>query len=414
MRAFVVYGYLTMNARLAVGLLASALRCLAWAEDGTDAQWDFRFGRPALDEGALAAVWHHGELYVGGNFQAAGASFAPGVARWDGTNWHPVGEGLSNSNAILPVVTSLASWEDVLYAGGNFVRSGDAWMPGLARWNGTNWSALPGIAAARVNRLVVDDEGLFVAGNLRFTGDTNAYGVAHWDGSSWETYDSRIRVDDSVRCIAVRDDTVFISGSFSAIADTPISYNAYWNGDVWQALPGLTNRTFRALVIHAGELYGSGLFTRIGGVAANHLARWDGENWWPVGDGFDQAPDDLFTVANDFFAVGNFKQSGNTPMRGVARWDGATWQPTDADAWPEAKPEIPIHLCLTDDGRLFAVGYFFSVHGQRAGHVAEWNGTQWQPVVVTNSLALMDGFLSIFSMAADEQALFVGGVYSEP
>lgn len=392
--------------------LISCLASMAWADHMDDARWDFRFGRPALDEGAFTVVWHDGELYVGGNFQSAGANFAPGVARWDGNNWWPVGEGLSGTNVTGLVVTSLVAGENQLYAGGNFVRSGDAWLPGLARWNGTNWSALPGIAAARVNQLLIHNDDLFVAGNLQLAGDTNYYGVARWNGNTWETYGSRIGRPDIIGCLAVRDEMVFISGGFNTIADTPISYNAYWNGTTWQLLPGVTNRTFRALAIHDGELYGSGSFTRIGDVAANNLARWDGENWWPVGDGFDQAPDHLLSTSSGLYAVGSLKQSGDTTVNNVARWNGSSWQPIGLDVW--SGNQGPAHMCVAESGQLFAAGYFFSVHGQRAGHVAEWNGTQWRPVVVSNSLALTDGFLNIFSMAADEQALFVGGVYSEP
>ncbi len=400
-----------MNRLPAIFLAMGLVRC-AGADNPDDARWDFRFGRPALDGGALAAVWHDGELFVGGAFQGAGANFAPGVARWDGTNWWPVGEGLSATNAIGWTVTSLAVWEHELYAGGNFVRSGDDWLPGLARWNGTNWSALPGIAAARVRRLLVQNGSLFAAGNLQLAGDTNYYGVARWNGNVWETYDSRIGRTEGIGCIAVRGETVYVSGDFNVIADTAIPYNAYWNGATWQLLPGLTNQTFRTLAIHAGGLYGSGSFTHIGGIAANNLARWDGESWWPVGDGFDQAPDRLLSTPSGLYAVGSLKQSGSTTINNVARWNGSAWQSLGADTWPAA--ENPNELCLADDGRLFAVGYFFSVQGQRAGHAAEWTGTQWKPLVVNNSLALTDGFLSIFSIAADKDSLFVGGVYSEP
>lgn len=360
----------------------------------------------------MASAWFRGELHVGGAFVAAGRNFSPGVARWDGTNWHPLGAGLSVTSAVSPAVATLAVLADDLYAGGLFVRSGEVFLPGLARWDGTNWSDVPGVALADVRQLLVHEGALLVAGNIRFNDDTNCYAVARWNGATWEAFDSRIPSAGVGGCVAASGNEIFISGSFSSLGGQPVSYNARWDGATWQPLPGLTNQSFWALTAHAGQLYGSGYFTSIGGTGATNLARWDGNNWWPVGGGFDEPPDSLISASNGLLAIGSFKLIGNTAVDCVARWDGAEWQPVGLDTW--TGNESPIHACLTDDSRLFAVGYFSSVQGQRAGHAAHWSGTEWLPVVVSNSLAITDGFLSVFSLAADAESLFAGGVYSEP
>ncbi|MCL4790171.1 MAG: hypothetical protein KJ070_25885 [Verrucomicrobia bacterium] len=400
-----------MKARLAVFLLA-CVECKICAASDADFRWDFRFGRPALEAGAVASAWFRGELHVGGAFVAAGRNFSPGVARWDGTNWCPLGEGLSVTNAGSPAVATLAVYDGELYAGGLFVRSGDVALPGLARWNGTNWNAVPGVATADVRQLLVHESALLVVGNLSFNDDTNRYAVARWNGAAWETFDSRIPSSGVAGCAAANGNEIFISGSFSSLGGNPISYNARWNGALWQPLSGLTNQSFWALAVEAGQLYGSGYFTSIGGTSATNLARWDGTNWWPVGGGFDEPPGRLISTSNGLLAIGGFKQIGNTPVDCVARWDGAQWLPIGLNTW--TGNERPIDACLADDGRLFAVGYFFSVQGQRAGHAARWTGTEWLPLVISNSLAITDGFLSVFSLAADAESLFVGGVYSEP
>lgn len=400
-----------MKARLAL-LFLVCLGCWTRAASETDSRWDFRFGRPALESGAVASAWFRGELHVGGAFVAAGRNFSPGVARWDGTNWWPLGNGLSATSSISPAVATLAVFADELYAGGFFVRSDEVALPGLARWNGTNWSAVPGVALTEVRQLLVHEGALLVAGNLRFNDDTNHYAVARWNGATWETFDSRIPSAGVAGCVAASGNEIFISGSFNSIAGNPISYNARWDGATWQPLPGLTNQSFRALTAHAGQLYGSGYFTSIGGTGATNLARWDGTNWWPVGGGFDEPPANLISTGDGLLAVGGFKQIGNTPVDCVARWDGAQWQPIGLNIWSDN--QSPAHACVADDGRLFTVGYFFSVQGQRAGHAAGWTGADWQPLVVSNSLAITDGFLSVFSLTADAESLFAGGVYSEP
>jgi hypothetical protein len=400
-----------MKLRLAMFLLA-CVGCRNCAASDADIRWDFRLGRPALDGGAVASAWFRGELHVGGALTAAGHNFSPGVARWDGTNWWPLGEGLSVTNAASPTVATLAVLANELYAGGLFARSGDVALPGLARWDGTNWNAVPGVAMADVRQLLVHEGALLVAGNIQFDGDTNRYAVARWDGSTWDTYDSRISSSAVAGCVAASGNDIFIAGSFSSLGGNPVSYNARWNGTAWQPLPGLTNQSFWALAIHDGQLYGSGWFNSIGGTSATNLARWDGANWWPVGGGFNEPPVNLISTSNGLLAIGGFKQIADAAVDGVALWNGVQWQPIGLNAW--SGNESPIHACLADDGRLFAVGYFFNVQGQRAGHAARWTGTEWLPLVVSNSLAITDGFLSVFSLVADAESLYAGGVYSEP
>lgn len=266
---------------------------------------------------------------------------------------------------------------------------------------------------ADVRQLLVHEGALLVAGSLRFNDDTNRYAVARWDGATWETFDSRIPSSGIAGCVAASGNEIFISGSFNSLGGNPIPYNARWeDGATWQPLPGLTNQSFWSLAEHDGQLYGSGYFNSIGGTSATNLARWDSTNWWPVGGGFDEPPGRLISTSDGLLAIGSFKQIGNTPVDGVARWDGAQWLPIGLNTW--SGNDSPAHACLADDGQLFAVGYFFKVQGQRAGHAARWTGTEWLPLVVSNSLAIADGFLNVFSLAADAESLFVGGVYSEP
>ncbi len=399
-----------MNRPIRMGWFAVALVALSTAFPARavpgDERWDFRFSRPALDAGASAAAWFRGELYVGGAFETAGHSLAAGIARWDGTNWWPVGDGLATDTLGQLPVLALAVWGDALYAGGYFTRSGTNALPGLARWDGTNWTAVPGLGG-RVRCLLAHGNALYVAGGLRRDGDANPYGLARWDGVAWDTFDSRIAEGEQVSLLAARGDELFVSGSFTSLGGQPISYNAWWNGTAWQALPGLTNRTFWALAVHQGELYGSASFTWIGQTAATNLARWDGTNWWPVGDGPDQPPARLLSTGTGLFAVGAFKQIGGQAADGVARWDGAQWQPLGLNTWRTG--QSPSALCVGDSNRLFAVGYFTRVAGQRAGHVAEWTGEAWRPLVAAPSLALSDHFVLLMALATGSEGLFAGG-----
>jgi hypothetical protein len=67
---------------------------------------------------------------IGGKFITASGSIIRNVAKWDGTSWSALGEGISNG-----VVYSMAIQGSSVYVGGNFntTNANDA-QPGLIRY----------------------------------------------------------------------------------------------------------------------------------------------------------------------------------------------------------------------------------------------------------------------------------------
>jgi hypothetical protein len=113
-------------------------------------------GGTVLDVNALTAL-ADGSLVAGGSFVNAGGVPASRVARWNGTLWQSMGNGLSGSVTSLLVLPN----GDVL-AGGVFVGS----TPGLARWNGASW-VLVGPGAPSIYGLTQASNGdVLVAGTF--------------------------------------------------------------------------------------------------------------------------------------------------------------------------------------------------------------------------------------------------------
>lgn len=79
-----------------------------------------------------------GDLWVCGNFIEAGDSTVNGIARWDGNNWHPVGQGFNNT------VYAMIEYQNEIYVGGAFTRSGSDTLLRAAKWSVGNW-VNPGI-----------------------------------------------------------------------------------------------------------------------------------------------------------------------------------------------------------------------------------------------------------------------------
>ncbi|HXG49420.1 MAG TPA: hypothetical protein VNO52_17485 [Methylomirabilota bacterium] len=404
-----------------LALRALALLALCGVASGglaapADERWDFRFGRPGLDGTAIAAVWHDGLLHLGGSFRIAGNAVANSVARWDGTNFWPLGDGLTTEDPYSAVaVVALASFGGRLYAGGYFTRSGARTVSGLACWDGAQWAGVGGVTG-RVRSLLVEGPALYVTGALQFPGDTNVYGVARWDGSAWETFGSTLEncpypqcVDRGVDTVAVLGGELFISGNFTTLAGEPIGYRARWTGGRWEAFPLSVNGSFYQLRTHAGQLFACGYFTSIDATTVTNVARWDGTNWWPVGAGLDGTCDRLFSDGTNLLALGSFTRSGDTPLDKVARWDGTAWQPLGSNIWRSG--EQAYALARGPEGELFMAGYFNSVHGQPAGGLARWDGAQWQPLVARHARGVSGSVGFVYALAPTPEALYVGGLF---
>ncbi len=168
-------------------------------------------------------------LFAAGSFSSAGGQTAGNIARWDGTGWLPVGGGFSTSlySAHALVVHDDGSGAGpALYAGGNFPTAGGVLVNGIARWNGSTWSALgSGVSggSAVVRALAVYDDGagggpaLFVGGDFEVAGGIAAQGLARWDGSAWSPVGTGF-VGGGVRTLAVHDDghgpALYVGGDF--------------------------------------------------------------------------------------------------------------------------------------------------------------------------------------------------------
>jgi hypothetical protein len=104
-------------------------------------------------------------LYAGGYFTTAGDAPARAIAKWDGTTWSSLGEGMGGS------VRSLAVFDDgtgpALYAAGFFLTAGGIPTNRIAKWDGTSWSALGNGLDWPVHALVAFDDG---TGNALFAG----------------------------------------------------------------------------------------------------------------------------------------------------------------------------------------------------------------------------------------------------
>jgi hypothetical protein len=102
-------------------ILTLALVCAPMASPGgpiiTDANWVNNFPAPQFSSGPIETLTldSRGILYVGGTFGQTGNVPAAYVAKWDGTNWSALGTGVGDY-----VLALLADKAGNVYVGEDF------------------------------------------------------------------------------------------------------------------------------------------------------------------------------------------------------------------------------------------------------------------------------------------------------
>lgn len=171
------------------------------------------------------------DLYVGGRFSEAGGVAVNHIARWDGSEFHPLGMGLSAK------VLSMTGWgERGIYVGGGFDQAGGELAKGMARWDGERWLPMPGVDGANsVSALATFGDDLYAGGDFLGMGGVDANRIARWDGSSWSAVGGGVTssVLRSVISIAISGEDVYIGGTFEEVGGVSASQIAKWDGSTW-------------------------------------------------------------------------------------------------------------------------------------------------------------------------------------
>lgn len=359
-------------------------------------------------QGVLAMAVHDDgsgpALFVGGEISDAGEPAVSNIARWDGTDWSPLGTGVNG------LVRAIASFDDglgggpMLYAAGDFDTAGGAPANQIARWDGTSWSPVDsGLTGGLVRSLTVHDDGtgmkLYAGGSFDAAGDVSASGVARWDGMAWSPVPG---IDGALRRLvstdAMGDGSPLLFGVGFVDYDSGIGAAetlTRWDGESW-APPGsgLAAGTVRAMEMTSlgapgtGGLFVGGDMTSAGTVRTSGLARFAAGRWWDVGGGvrllaghptvhalesFDDG-----AGAEALYVAGNFSLAGSIPANRIARWDGHEWSALGSGIPPGNVSAMVGHDDGGPDGRAFFVGgTFSSTGGAFAGGAAIWNGRTW-------------------------------------
>ncbi len=297
------------------------------------ARWDGGQWHPFGDgmNGSVYSIqYFNGDLIAGGIFTQSGSQRNRAIARWDGEQWHPLGDVIRGHHdvegiEISPLINDMALFGDKLAIAGWFWGrdNNNDYFGQLVLWDGEQWTRAGSSPALRMISAVTEYRGELIAGGSPYSGRVS--GAVRWDGETWHNMGESFA---SVRALQVIGDQLFAAGQFR-ISENELQYRvARWDDDHWQPLDGVFNGNINVLHERTGQLYAAGDFTEIDGEPASRIARWNGSRWERFDHQIDRQVHALTNVDEDLYLGGSFRIVSSQASHYIARWMNV---PTSAD-----------------------------------------------------------------------------------
>jgi hypothetical protein len=151
------------------------------------ASWDgagwhtLGLGLSGTNPSALALIVYNGDLIAGGGFEFSDGGFTARIAKWNGLSWSALGSGIDGGYPRgYPYVDALSIYGGRLIAAGFFESSGGVPAVNIARWDGSTWQGLGDGVDAQANALAVYNNDLLVGGRFITAGGSVSAYWARW------------------------------------------------------------------------------------------------------------------------------------------------------------------------------------------------------------------------------------------
>lgn len=271
-----------------------------------------------------------GILYATGSFQFAGGTFVSRIARWDTTSWQPLSQGLQQPDDPTPYPSILVEYQNEVVVSGNFTYAGEYSSEYIAAWNGSDWHPFGNGLDAQALALLVYDGDLVAAGPFESADLEYVGGIAVWNGLNWSSMGTG--VSGSPQCLAEYNGELILGGAFFSVDGVSANMVARWNGSDWRAFPvqfgaGSETSVVNAMTVFEGDLIVAGDFTIPGHFNSSTIARWDGASWHEMEDGFYAFAPEIYSftlIGSNLYALGSFRMEGGA-FASLARWNGTKW-----------------------------------------------------------------------------------------
>lgn len=322
-----------------------------------------------------ALIARGSDVFAGGSFTNIGGVAARGIARWDGTNWSALGDAVGGD------IRALAFGPDgSLYVGGQLLESdGTASLNHVARWDGAAWHELEGSVARQLYALAVDSQGhVFMGGDTVFPASNKVTGLAMWDGTEWSLVGNKA-LNSVVFALSQSGSDLYVGGSFDRVGTADIESIARWDGTNWYGL-GLGIPSVRhgfyvsALAVRGPEVIAAGKFETAGANSARNIARWDGSAWTSLAStmALQGQFSEVFALAwsgEALYVGGALDTVDGVVSPGVIRHEDGRWQAMGSGL---GGIDFRVYALLTLPRQLMVGGDFTEAGGEPSPGIARW------------------------------------------
>jgi len=268
----------------------------------------------------LSSAEFGGNLYIGGYFEYAGASWpdpaADNLAYWDGTQYYITDYHNSGND-----VNNLQNYNNELYLGTKieFDINGITYST-IARYNGISWNEVDGGLSgfAREVLCMLEYNGkLIVGGRFELAGTLLAQNIVSWDGTQWDTLAGGLNYYVRALCVDTVNNVLYAGGSFTGTPpNTTVNYIAKWDGNSWLPVGSGMLGPVYSLTFYKGQLYAS----TSSSTAGSKLFIFNGSNWVPILPSPNRLIYCLNVYQDALYASGTFDSIGGIPYAGIARY----------------------------------------------------------------------------------------------
>lgn len=322
---------------------------------------------------------HRGILYAGGIFDSSDSCIdCKCIAKYNDNIWKGIDGGMDAAE--YPSVNTLFSTEDYLYTGGNFTLSGTIENWGLVRLNKTEkWenflpverqgiiSSIACFTMDTVNNM------LYAGGGFVRTGKVISYGISKFNGREWLGCNSGLTpTSNVVYSLQAVNDTIYFTGWFNYADGIKLRNVAKWidSKSTWEPIGnGIEggDSDLGPLLVDGRDIYVSGNFKQVENnddtIAVNHIVRWDGEKWNDMDGGIrrenNRRPliNHITKIDSLIYVTGMFEYAGGISSPNLAIWN------TVQQKWIEHDLKVngSINRLFRDGDYLYFVGSFNQV-----------------------------------------------------
>jgi Secretion system C-terminal sorting domain len=319
--------------------------------------------------------------------------------------WASFGGG---TNGVVKELLKLSNG-DMLVAG-TFTTAGGTAANRVARYNGTTYSAMPGLPPGDIHTAIEYNGFIYVGGAF----NAGQADLAKWNGASWTLESAFSSKSGETDELHIHNGVLHAAGSASGFAG--ISFEVHrLDGNTWNPVGQALNAKIRTLETFNGTLVCAGDFTDnflVQDSTLLHTATLSGNTWEQLGDGLNGRVFDLL-VDNEMLYAGGDCIAEINPFFGLARIGAG------ASDWEALMPNLSTYIFSPTDGlvsieALFAFdglvyfgGSFDMSVGMDQGHgLGAFNGAPDDVSV----MAALDGTVNDLDLFGDEQ-LVAGGSF---